>query len=67
MGKTLDLDRSPNPPDASKRTRGELLRDIKLALATGSNYGRGARQQGFNPYDSQLGRTPRDLWGRRAK
>jgi hypothetical protein len=66
MGKTLDMDLRLSPPGAPRRTQGEVLRDIKLALATGSNYGRNVRQQGFDPYDSRLGRTPRDVWGRRT-
>jgi hypothetical protein len=47
-----------------QRTREEILRSVKLALATGSNYGRGTRQQGANPYDSRLGKPQHDVWSR---
>jgi hypothetical protein len=58
MGKTAQIDQP------ARRTQEEVLRTVKLALATGSNYGRGARQQGSNPYDSRLGRPQQDIWGR---
>jgi len=66
MGKTLQSDTRFRAPVASTRHRGDVLRDIKLALATSANYGRGARQQGFDPYDCQLGKTPKDVWQRRS-
>lgn len=67
MGKTSDSrDLQLSEPVAYRRTRGEVLRDIKVALATGSRYGLEARQQGFDPYDSRLGRTPRSIWGRKT-
>lgn len=67
MGKTSNSrDLKLSEPVAYGRSRGEVLRDIKVALATGSNYGREARQQGFDPYDSRLGRTPRNVWGRKT-
>jgi len=59
MGKTAQLE-----PQAPKRTREEVLRSVKLALATGGNYGRGTRQQGANPYDAQLGKPQHDVWNR---
>ena len=62
MGNKLDMDLRLSPPGAPRRTQGEVLRDIKLALATGSN----VRQPGFDPYDSRLGRAPRDVWGRKT-
>jgi hypothetical protein len=62
MGKTLDMDLRLSPPGVPGRTQGEVLRDIKLALATAGN----VRQQGFDPYDSRLGRAPRDVWGRKT-
>jgi hypothetical protein len=65
MDKTSPTDLLLNP-QGPRRTQDEVLRDIKVALATGgSNYGRGWRQQGSNPYDSELGRSPRDVWGRK--
>ena len=65
MGKAHEIDWRFSPRETSKRTQGEVLRDIKFALATDADYGREARQQGCNPYDSRLGRTPRDIWTRR--
>jgi hypothetical protein len=67
MGKTSEIDWAFSPREATpKRSREEVLRDVKLAIAQGSNYGREARQQGSNPYDSRLGRPQRNLWnGRR--
>jgi len=66
MGKTSQIESRLTPPQAPRRTQDEVLRDIKIALATGgSNYGRGSRQQGSNPYDSELGHSPRDVWGRK--
>jgi hypothetical protein len=66
MGNASQTESSLSPSEAPRRTQDEVLRDIKVALATGgSNYGRGGRQQGFNPYDSELGRSPRDIWGRK--
>lgn len=68
MGKTdffIDSRKEPTPavkPD-DRRTREEVLRDVKLAIAQSSNYGREARAQGSNPYDSRLGRPQRDIWG----
>jgi hypothetical protein len=66
MGKSSEIDRQSRPTEAAapQRSREEVLRKVKLALATGANYGREARQQGANPYDSRLGRPQRDIWGR---
>jgi hypothetical protein len=66
MGHTAQLDSQPatSKAPAPERSREEVLRTVKLALATGSNYGRGTRQQGANPYDSRLGRPQNDIWGR---
>jgi hypothetical protein len=66
MGKTHEFDfgyaataaREP----ADKRTREEVLRDVKLAIAQSNNYGREARMQGANPYDSRLGKPQQDIW-----
>jgi hypothetical protein len=66
MGKTLQSDTHFKPPVASTRNRSEVLRDIKLALTTSTNYGRGPRLQGFDPYDCQLGKAPKDVWQRRS-
>jgi hypothetical protein len=59
MGKTAKVHQPP-----VTRSQEEVLRTVKLALATGSNYGRGTRQQGSNPYDSRLGKPQHDIWGR---
>ena len=59
MGKTNEF--APKPADG--RTREEVLRDVKLAIAQSNSYGRGSRTQGANPYDSRLGRPQRDIWG----
>jgi hypothetical protein len=66
MGNTAQLDSQPSTREAAApaRSQEEVLRTVKLALATGSNYGRGTRQQGSNPYDSRLGRPQHDVWGR---
>jgi hypothetical protein len=48
---------------AQGRSRDEILREVKLAIAKNSNYGRPSRTQGSNPYDSRLGRPQRNIWG----
>lgn len=67
MGKTNEFDSGKGPTPAQrpieKRSRDEVLRDVKLAIAQNNNYGREARAQGSNPYDSRLGRPQRDIWG----
>jgi hypothetical protein len=66
MDSTSRTESPLSPSEAPRRSQDEVLNDIKVALATGgSNYGRGGRQQGSNPYDSELGRSPRDVWGRK--
>jgi len=67
MGKISELDWGFSPQKAApKRSREEALREVKLAIAQGNNYGREARLQGSNPYDSRLGKPQRDVWnGRR--
>jgi len=67
MGKRSEIDWGFSPQQGTaKRSREEVLRDVKLAIAQGSNYGREARLQGSNPYDSRFGRPQRDVWnGRR--
>jgi hypothetical protein len=67
MGKTPEIDWRLSPQKhAPTRSRDEVLRDVKLAIAQGINYGREARAQGSNPYDSRLGKPQRDVWnGRR--
>jgi hypothetical protein len=55
--------RTPDQSAAQKRSREEVMREVKLAIAQNNNYGREARQQGSNPYDSRLGRPQRDIWG----
>jgi hypothetical protein len=54
---------STRTEDTPRRNRDEVLRDLKLAIAQNSNYGRESRLQGSNPYDSQLGRSSGDVWG----
>jgi hypothetical protein len=52
----------------ARRSREDVLRDIKLALAIDALGLDGRRRQarGFNPYDSGPGEQERDLWkGRR--
>ena len=52
----------------SARIREETLRKIKLALLTTGELqlAPDERARGVNPYDSQLGSRPRDVWkGRR--
>lgn len=66
MGKPHTIDSGPAPATPSptaERTRDEVLRDVRLAIAQSSNYGRRSRRPGANPYDSQLGRPQRDVWG----
>jgi hypothetical protein len=72
MGKTNEFDFSSRSPlsarePADKRTREEVLRDVKLAIAQSSNYGSEARTQGSNPYDSRLGKPQRDIWSGRKR
>jgi|HubBroStandDraft_4_1064222.scaffolds.fasta_scaffold68672_3 hypothetical protein len=67
MGKGHDFDfghAQPQPErSANGRSREEVLRDVKLAIAQNSNYGREHRAQGSNPYDSRLGKPQRYIWG----
>jgi hypothetical protein len=67
MGKGHEFDFGQTSAQAvggsEKRSREEVLREVKLAIAQNNNYGRESRQQGSNPYDSRLGRPQRNLWG----
>jgi len=63
MGNASELDWRSSSQELPKRTREEVLRDVKLALAKGRNYGRETRLQGANPYDSAMGKPQRDVWG----
>lgn len=63
MGNTWEIDWRPGAQDVPKRTREEVLRDVKLAIAKGRNYGRETRVQGANPYDSAMGKPQQDVWG----
>lgn len=66
MGKpdTIGLGSAPTTPSpTAKRTREDVLRDIRLAVAQSTNYGRRSRTPGANPYDSQFGRPQRNVWG----
>jgi hypothetical protein len=66
MEKMQELDFNSSPParkPADTRSREEILRDCKLAIAQNANYGRQGRLQGSNPYDSRLGKPQRDVWG----
>ena len=50
------------------RTREEVLREIKVAIAKERNYGREARSRGANPYESDLGAPQRrDVWGSKRR
>jgi hypothetical protein len=62
MGKTHEFDLGPSPAQEQKRSRDEVLRDVRQAIAQSSNYGRETRRPGSNPYDSELGRPQRDIW-----
>jgi hypothetical protein len=62
MGKTNESDVGASPPQAPTRSRDEVLRDVRQAIAQSSNYGRQTRRPGSNPYDSELGRPQRDIW-----
>jgi hypothetical protein len=62
MGKTNESDIDASPPQTQQRSREEVLRDVRHAIAQSSNYGREARRPGSNPYDSELGRPQRDIW-----
>jgi len=51
-----------------KRTREQVLQEIKLELATGAELGLGERTRGFDPYNSKLGNAPRaDVWGKQRR
>jgi len=63
MGNATQIDWRPGTQAVPKRTREEVLRDVKLAIAKGKNYGRETRAQGANPYDSAMGKPQRDVWG----
>jgi hypothetical protein len=64
MGKTSHPgDAASHSPAPSGRSREQVFRDMKLAIAQNSSYGREKRVQGFNPYDCDLGRPQRDVWG----
>lgn len=51
------------PP--ARRSREDALREIKLALAIGDGLlldHKGELTRGFDPYNSPLGREPREIW-----
>jgi hypothetical protein len=66
MAKPHEFDFGAAPatkPSTGQRTRDEVMRDVRLAVAQNSNYGRQSRTPGSNPYDSQMGRPQRNVWG----
>jgi hypothetical protein len=66
MGKASQIGTGCSPQKgAPSRSREEVLRDVKLAIAQDNNYGREARVQGANPYNSYFGKPRRDIWGGR--
>ena len=67
----MDFDSKAAKPAAipsGERTREEVLRDIKVAIAQERNYGRETRSRGFNPYENSLGAPQRsDVWGSKRR
>ncbi|HEX4377232.1 MAG TPA: hypothetical protein VHZ99_08785 [Steroidobacteraceae bacterium] len=52
----------------ARRTREDVLQEIKVAIAQERNYGRDARARGANPYDSNHGMPQqRDIWGSKRR
>lgn len=49
------------PPPVPNRLN-EVVRQVKAELLSGHE-----RRRGSNPYDSQLGRASRDVWGTRKR
>lgn len=55
-------------PQQSPRRRDAVIKEIALALVTNNGVGVDSRQRGgFDPYDSRLGGTQRDVWGKRRR
>jgi hypothetical protein len=53
-------------PAAPPERLDEVLKVVKLELVSASASLR-ERGRGFNPYDGRLGRSSRDVWGRRRR
>lgn len=52
----------------ARRTREDVLQEIKVAIAQERNYGREARARGANPYDSNHGMPQQcDIWGSKRR
>jgi len=64
-GKQCRIHGSEQPSEAR---RGQVLKEITLALLTSQGVGSESRQRGgFDPYDSRLGATKRDVWGQQRR
>lgn len=53
-----------------RRSRDQVLRQIKLELLTDAELGilgSDERSRGSDPYNSRLGAAPRDVWSRRPR
>jgi hypothetical protein len=54
-------------PD-KRRSREQVLQDIKVAIAQARNYGREERSRGSNPYEADQGLPLRgDVWGSKRR
>jgi hypothetical protein len=51
-----------------RRSREQVLQDIKVAIAQARNYGREERAHGSNPYEADQGLPQRsDVWGSKRR
>ena len=60
----------PPDPQPPQRSREEILREIKLALALGAGLTLDKRAEparGFDPYDKGPARAPGDVWKPRRR
>jgi hypothetical protein len=60
-----DSERGPSTSQAASR-REDVMQDIKLALVA-AEITLDEPRRGFDPYNARLGRSPRDVWGRRYR
>jgi len=53
----------------SEARRGQVLKQITLALVSSQSSGSGSHQRGggCDPYDCRLGVTKRDVWGQQRR
>ena len=70
MGKAADNHRQiVGSEQRSEARRGQVLKQITLALVSSQSTGRESHQRGggCDPYDCRLGETKRDVWGQQRR